>query len=661
MPAFTFLISPKKIVTLFLPLAMLIFFMYCHSPTTQKNNPNYLPYNSLQQQNVAFAGMQTCRSCHQQIYDSFMHTGMGQSFSKATPQKSAAHFAPHTVIHDTATGFYYHPFFKNDSLFFTEFLLNETNPRDTVYKYTQHIQYIIGSGQHTNSHIYEQNGYFFQAPITFYTQKKIWDLAPGFNAGFNARFDRTIQMECMTCHNHYPELVQGSENKYISVPQGIECERCHGAGSEHVKQKLAGIIVDTATQIDYTIVNPKKLPRDEQLSVCQRCHLQGIAILKDGKNFTDFKPAMHLSEVMDVFLPQYNGAENKFIMASQANRLTKSACFKNTQMTCLNCHNPHVSVTQTPEQHFNKVCQNCHSPQATHPQKSNKLIQCTASAQSQKAQNNNCFACHMPQSPTIDIPHVTVTDHYIRKPLTKQQLAEIQNFIGLKYANFNPKYNPLTQAKAYLHYFESYDTEAAWLDSAYFFLQKAKNEPITAQAEPFVQYFYLKKDFKALINFVETNQLTNLPHAWTAYRTAEAYLQIQQPQKAENYLTQALETLPLQPDFITKLGIAQLQQNKLNAAQNTFLKALQQNPKHQSALTNAGYTELMLGNLAEAKKYYDKALQINPLYESALLNMAGWYALQKNKQQALLYAQKVLKRNPKNAQALQIVQQQAGM
>lgn len=42
---------------------------------------------------------------------------------------------------------------------------------DTIHKRIESVAYIIGSGQHTNSHLININGYIYQAPITFYTQK----------------------------------------------------------------------------------------------------------------------------------------------------------------------------------------------------------------------------------------------------------------------------------------------------------------------------------------------------------------------------------------------------------------------------------------------------------------------------------------------------------
>jgi hypothetical protein len=49
--------------------------------------------------------------------------------------------------------------------------------KDTVHQRFEKVSYIVGSGQHTNSHIININGYLHQAPITFYTQKGKWDLS----------------------------------------------------------------------------------------------------------------------------------------------------------------------------------------------------------------------------------------------------------------------------------------------------------------------------------------------------------------------------------------------------------------------------------------------------------------------------------------------------
>ena len=215
-------------------------------------------------------------------------------------------------------------FWKNDSLYLLEFRVKN---KDTTHQLIKNVDYKIGSGHHTNSHLFEINGFIHQMPYTYYTQDKIADLPPGFENGDNTRFSREIGIECMSCHNAYPQFITGSENKFSNIPNGIDCERCHGPGEAHLKHIQSGNWVDTSKYIDYSIVNPAKLSLDLQFDVCQRCHLQGTAILAEGKSFIDFKPGKHLKEIMDVYIPKYEG-DDAFIMASHVDRLKQSACFK---------------------------------------------------------------------------------------------------------------------------------------------------------------------------------------------------------------------------------------------------------------------------------------------------------------------------------------------
>ena len=319
-----------------------------------------------------YIGKTECKKCHSDKFETFIHTGMGMSFDLATLQKSSAHFSSHDLIYDKFLNFYYYPHFKDSTLFITEFRLNG---KDTTYSRDVKVNYIVGSGQHTNSHLINVNNYIYQAPATFYTQSQKWDLPPGFENGFNNRFTRMIELECMSCHNAFPKIVLGSANKYEEVPTGIDCERCHGPGSIHQQQKMAGIIVDVKNKIDYSIVNPAKLEINKQMDVCQRCHVQGNAIVKEGKSFFDFKPGMNLSDVMNIFMPLYKGDESSHIMASHAERLKLSKCFIETiksaqlknelhpniepyknALTCITCHNPHISVKSTKNEVFNDAC-----------------------------------------------------------------------------------------------------------------------------------------------------------------------------------------------------------------------------------------------------------------------------------------------------------------
>jgi len=399
----------KKLSSILLGLIFIVSFSLCRQAKKVEQVSPYLNHND----SVKYVGIETCKSCHLDKFETFIQTGMGMSFDSASIKKSSANFTNQKPVFDSFLNLYYLPFLKNNVIYLKEYRMEN---KDTVYSRTEKINYIVGSGHHTNSHMVVENGYVFQAPITFYTQKGKWDLPPGFENGNNSRFNRKIGLECMSCHNAMPQLIDASENQYNELPHGINCERCHGPGQLHVQEMKKGNTVDINKKVDYTIVNPGKLSWQRQIDVCQRCHLQGNAVLKPNKSFTSFKPGMVLSETFDQFSPEYKDGED-FVMAAHAERFQKSKCFISSNknnlnaenpklaFTCISCHNPHVSVRKTNTIQFNKTCTSCHQEK-----------KCTESLAKRNKQNDNCVACHMPISGTADIPHVSVHDHYIRKP-----------------------------------------------------------------------------------------------------------------------------------------------------------------------------------------------------------------------------------------------------
>ncbi len=629
-----------------------------------------------------YVGMNTCKQCHQSIYESFIQTGMGRSFDIASSKKTSASFK-NSSIYDPFLNMHYKSFLSGDSMYMCEYRLTG---KDTVYKRQEQVNFIVGSGQHTNSHIQSVNGYLNQMPMTYYTQKQTWDMPPGFESGVNTRFTRKIGLECMSCHNGYPGFVMGSENKYKSVPNGIDCERCHGPGSIHVHQKMSGNIIDTSKYIDYSIVNPSKLPIDLQFDICQRCHLQGNAVLKNEHSFFDFKPGMKLNDFMSVFLPKYKNADDEFIMASHADRLKQSACFiksfeKNEKtsalkphkgaLTCITCHNPHVSVKETNTNQFNNACKNCHTANASGEAK--KILVPSRTCFKPNEKNANCVSCHMPSSGSIDIPHVSVHDHYIRKPLTKTDKNKIKEFIGL-FAINDKSPDALTRALAYLQQYEKFEQKPQYLDSAATILKADKNNS-EKNIHAFIKLYFLQKNYRAIIQLIEATGeqkcYTQLfikkrydnKDGWASYQIAEAYMNVDQQfnsanfNKALKWLAKACQLANYNLEFKVKYGNTLALLNMIEPAKQQFESVLKEHPKNISAITNLGYIYLTEGKEKEAINLYMKGLQFDPDYEPLLMNIAGYYAYKKQYKTAITYLNQILSKNPSNAKAKQALKQ----
>ncbi len=635
----------KRLVLALVVVIITLPAFFCNSPREEASDmPAGSAWRNVYDTSVRYVGMDKCRTCHEPVYQTYIQTGMGQSWGHATKEKSAADYNPdHALVYDKDLDFYYKPYWNKDSLYIMEYRLEG---KDTVHKLVQRIDYVVGSGQHTNSHIFTQNGYAYQAPITYYTQKGKWDLAPGFEKGANSRFGRMIQLECMSCHNGLPDFVPNSENKYLSIKQGIDCERCHGPGSLHVSEKESGNIVDTSKTPDYSIVNPRRLSTELQNNICQRCHLQGIAVLNDGKTFFDFRPGMKLSEVMNVFMPAYKGGEDKMIMASHVERMKKSDCYVSSgKMSCITCHKPHVSVKFTPQEQYTNACKSCHG--------NNEEDQCSEPLKNRMAKNNNCVTCHMPKNGSIDIPHVAVTDHYIRKRPTvpAKEQGEISAFLGLECYN-NDNVDAITRARGFMEFYERYNPNKGLIDSALYYLDSEKEiEAAQKQNRDYIRAWFILNDYNKVISYTTQLQPEALNDAWTAYRVGESYYLTGRADAAVHWYRRAIEIWPYALDFQNKYGNCLQSLNNNADARKVYQFIITENPLYAPAYTNLGFIFMQDGNNAMAYDYLTKALKYAPDNKQAMINMAVWYHNNKRDNDAKTILERLIKKYPDNEHA----------
>ncbi|MES2616642.1 MAG: tetratricopeptide repeat protein [Bacteroidota bacterium] len=605
----------KKVVGIIAGLATLITLTLCKEQSKRDEAGNVSPYLN-HHDTVKYIGSKQCIQCHTDMGNTFFETGMGKSFDTASRLKSSAVFKNIKPVYDTFLDLYYFPSWQNNALYLTEYRLKG---KDTIHKRIEKISYIIGSGHHTNSHMTEENGYVFQAPLTFYTQKGQWDLPPGFEGGHNTRFSRKIGMECLSCHNSLPTYDKQSDNRYTEIPHGISCERCHGPGEIHVQQKSKGLVVDTSKYIDYTIVNPRKLSWQRQIDICQRCHLQGNAVLKPGKNFEDFRPGMVLSNTFDQFSPEYENGD-QFIMAAHAERFQQSKCFlssvkgnidnENAKVgfTCISCHNPHISVRSTNTNIFNSKCQSCHS--------TSEQVHCNAPQKSLDLEANNCVKCHMPSSATVDIPHVSVHDHYIRKPVKGVAKSDLK-LKGLRcITNKNPDDNTL--AEAYISYFEKFDNNKLYLEKAKEQIKKL-NAGNQVELQTIIHYNYMAGAYLNITQLATPQKYFD--DAWTNYRVSKAFEKIGQFELASQWMEACLRLQSTNLDFILQNGILLLKNKQTAQASENFKKLNLLYSKNAESWAYLGIIHLQKSEYLQAQTYFNKALMLDPDLEIALENM----------------------------------------
>ncbi len=611
-----------------------------------------------------YVGRETCGTCHQAQYDTFVRSQMGRSWKHATRALSDADWDNTPVLRDEYADLYFQPFARGEDLFVREFRLSGT---DTTHLRVEQIDFIAGSGHHTNSHIYERGGYLYQIPVTWYTQDRKWGLAPKFQGGNNYRFSRVITDECMACHNAPPSFVEGSENRFTNVPSGIGCENCHGPGSIHVEEKRAGIMVNTAVEMDNSIVNPAKLSPERQLDLCSRCHMQGVAVFEDGESPLDWRPGQVLAAHENVYWPRQPDSVSTFIMASHPDRLAMSACFQaswaegdagETQasssmepMTCLTCHDPHVPIEEMPKRHYDTVCQSCHAgPTAV-------TTPCTEPSVVSGANTATCSSCHMPPSGTSDIPYVKVTDHFIRvqeprarqgQVLSDEESARQQAFIRLaSLIQDEPSHRNV--ADGFLTYYEQFTDRPGMLDSAAVRLEKARalhpEEDLTAS---WIRLWHLQEDYAAIVQYTASTGFRQPEDAWTAYRIGEAYQHTGRMDEAVAWFERAVSRGRDHLRFSDKLAVAWTQVGRAAEAVALYDRLLSAQNRFETGFNNRGFAYLVLGDFAAAEADFRRAIAIDPDLEEALANLASLLYNTGRVSESRPYVQRLLRINPSN-------------
>ena len=349
---------------------------------------------------TAYVGDGPCVGCHQEAAAAYREHAMARSFHPWTPGTRIEPTLDEPLRHPR-TGFHYAVVEDDGALFQEETLLGPGGRR--LHELRRRIDFVMGSGEVARTYFTEENGRLFQLPLTWYREGG-WDFSPGYELD-NARFGRLLPDRCLACHGSYPEPMPFLEGKYAELRPGIGCERCHGPGELHVRERRAGETPDGA--YDATIVDPARLPLARRLDVCEQCHVHTpVTVLRESRDAFDYLPSERLEDHAAFFR-----ASGSIDIVSHADRLRQSACVLVTlggdrPLECTTCHDPHAPVADGGARRA--PCLECHAPATLE----RRLAGSAALADHDPAAD--CAGCHMPRASERTVPHGSFTDHWIR-------------------------------------------------------------------------------------------------------------------------------------------------------------------------------------------------------------------------------------------------------
>jgi hypothetical protein len=387
---------------------------------------------------VHYVGSAVCAGCHKTIYDKYITTGMGRSISR--PDTTLA--AEPATIRNEALHREFRVFERSGGLYQSE---SEVRDGKIIFEVVHRLEYAIGSGANGISFAVRRGNHLFQAPLSYYKSLAKWDFSPGF-AETAEGFGRPLHEGCIACHAGRAQPVPRGEGLYAEPPlqeMAIGCEKCHGPGELHLKERQAGI----RAKPDTSIVNPARLPLRLAEDICMQCHQRGdTRVLLPGNTYDSFRPGTPLVNTVALFeLPRSSKADD---LLEHHSSMKSSKCYRAStgKLSCLTCHDPHEQpdAAKAPA-YFASKCLGCHTKQSCP-----KVLEARSDERSMQ-----CANCHMQKRDVKQISHSALTDHRIpirpNSPpdIVPVETSQVPGLILLNSATSNRALPLITRLAAY--------------------------------------------------------------------------------------------------------------------------------------------------------------------------------------------------------------------
>ena len=605
-----------------------------------------------------------CAGCHPAINKTYRQNGMGRSFSATKPEILIEDFSKNNTYYHAASDTYYEMQRRGDKLIQRRYQIGFDNKQTNVDE--KNVDFIIGSGNHMRTYAHRNpDGTLLELPLAWYAEKGgYWAMNPGYDAPDYPYARRQIAYDCMFCHNAYPKTPPGHDRLgdlpvYTGVmPEGIDCQRCHGPGQKHVD--IASTPGSKPGAIRSAIVNPARLTDDRQVEVCAQCHLKTTefrlphAIKKYERPDFSYKPG----EPLESFALTFDEApgpskSQRFETASAVTRMRESQCFlkSNGSLKCTSCHNPHdIRHGAEANAQYDSVCRQCHAAPF------NQMV-----AVGKHPSETNCIDCHMPKRRTEDIVHIVVTDHLIQRTKPAGDLlADLpeHHYDGATqyHGEVVPFYpNPLPQTPANRFYLAVAQVrDGANLTKGIPELEKAIAALNPARPEPFLDLadaLLLAGQVPRAIDAYRQSLRRDPMYLPALLELVPALKTAGQPVQSAAAAKRATELAPTDPRAWNALGQAELDLSQAAAALPALKKALSLDPEKPEAHNGIGIALAQSGDTAGGEAEFREAIRVLPNYSEPHGNLANLLAWKQDLRQAAYEFDRAIHLNPRDTAA----------
>jgi tetratricopeptide (TPR) repeat protein len=612
-----------------------------------------------------YADPSTCIQCHASEAAGYARTGMARAFCKPEAGNTVESPARDRQFFHTASGTYYSLTQRDGKYYQRRWQAGFDGNPENVEELP--IDYVMGSGNHVRTYLHrEEDGTLIELPMAWYSEDGgHWGMNPGFdNAHPMTR--RTIAYECMFCHNAYPQIPPAAHRDLSAnpvydsaLPEGIDCQRCHGPGAAHVKAATTpGALLQ---QVRSLILNPIRLSNDRQMEVCEQCHLETTStLLPDRIRHYDQEPfGYKATQPLASFNSYYSrdpakGRTDNFEIVNAPYRLRQSQCYLKSQgaLTCETCHDPHdlhKGAESVP--YYANICMKCHA--ANLPAKI---------ALHQHPASNDCVSCHMPKRRTEDVIHAVMTDHLIqrRPPPTKELLAarqEIADTPATAYRGPVKRYlldNESTAPTDALYDAAAQVIDGSNLDGGIPALTDLIRTQHPAQPNFSIELGDARRhsgDLSGAIDAYRQALVVDPLSSRAQRRLGVALGSAGQADEALAVLRTAVEREPANAVLRYEQAVIESRMGNFEKAIADLREALRLKPDFADAQNNLGSNLAQTGDQRGAEAAFRAALAINPYDSGTRANLGRLLAGESDWKQAAFQLQKAVQLDPSNASA----------
>lgn len=505
-----------------------------------------------------YLGPESCRECHKERTESFVHTDHFKTSALPTPETLMGdHLKGRNVLRTRNPALQFEIEQRGDKFYFSAVGVDPKTkePKRRI----EEIAYVVGSGKISNAYLYWRGDGLFQLPAGHLQAVKGLANCPGYRDG-QAYFDRAVIGRCLDCHATYVRHQPGTLNTYSGEGAilGVTCERCHGPASEHAAYHRAF----PGEEKGKHIVSPESLTRTQRLDQCAVCH--GNAEDLAAEPFT-YMPG----DPVEAYVKTAPGSAKKaatFVhTANQIQRLRQSKCFQGSErLECITCHDPHVA-SKAQKVPAGGQCVSCHQPD-----------HCRMGPKIPEPVRGDCVSCHMPGRKANETVFHTASDDYV------QYLEMTEHRIGI--------YDDATRRAQ----MEWYDKQPGSPERMRAVELRAE---LVAGLRSQAKEYHAKREFLAEIG------------AWR-----ELLAEMPRDEEATVAMAEAIETQH-RLDFareLTDLALRQTEAGKVEDAIASYRKAIELDPTQWEAYNNLGVILAAHNQIDEALKLYRKALEHDP-------------------------------------------------